>query len=328
VRLFFPEQHIVFFCGSQNIAAASLIPGPDELVLVDLLKPLETIRRMRSQHLDILLDFSSWQRLTAFYSLMSGARFTAGFRTAGQYRHRGYDRLTEHTRNRHEVDNFRALLLSVGITEYQSPGIVPPAVPKPELLTRGKEIVVFHLWPAGVRSHTREWPEDRWIALAKRLASDPDEGETLFVITGSAADLVRSGPFAQKLRGVGLDAEAFVGADGFASLCQILLHARLVVSVNTGVMHLAAILGAPTISLNGPTNNDRWGPVGPRAIGVQAPGEGCGYLHLGFESSNGVTDCMQRIDVDMVLAAADHLVGMRSAEPQNRASEFAHVLGS
>lgn len=307
VRAHFAKQHLVYFCGKQNIAAAELIPGVDELVVIDVLKPLETIRQMRERKLDLLLDFCSWQRLMAFYSMMSGARFTAGFYTPGQYRHRGYDRVAEHTRGRHEVANFRALLESVGIAERCAPRIVPPTVPMPELLTRGKEIIVFHLWPSGVRSYTREWPEDRWVALAQQLAA-PDPSKTLFVITGSPADQVRSDPFVQKLRDAGLEAETFVGRDGFGSLCQVLLHSKLVVSVNTGVMHLAAILGAPTISLNGPNTNGRWGPVGPRAAGIESPGKGCGYLHLGFESGDGVTDCMERITVDTVVATAESLM--------------------
>jgi ADP-heptose:LPS heptosyltransferase len=161
-----------------------------------------------------------------------------------------------------------------------------------------------------VRSYTREWPEDRWVTLAKRLAALQGGGKMLFVITGSPSDQVRSDPFVRKLRELGLEAETFVGRDGFATLCQILLHARLVVSVNTGVMHLSAILNAPTISLNGPNSNGRWGPVGSRAIGIESPGKGCGYLHLGFES--GATDCMERITVEMVLAAADDLLGIPS----------------
>ena len=79
--------------------------------------------------------------------------------------------------------------------------------------------------------------------------------------------------------------------------------ARVLVSVNTGVMHLGAILGTPTVSINGPNRNGRWGPVGPRAIGVEAPGEGCGYLHLGFDFDGQATDCMERITVEMVEAA-------------------------
>jgi heptosyltransferase III len=326
VRDHFPAKHLVYFCGSQNVAAAELIPGIDELVVINLLKPYETVCRMRDRHLDLLLDFSSWQRLTALYSVMSGARFTAGFRTPGQHRHRGYDHVTEHTRDRHELDNFRALLESVGIASYHAPYIVPPKILMPELLTRGKEIVVFHLWPSGMHSYTREWPEDRWVALAKSLAGHRKEDEILFVITGSPADQFRSEPVVEKLRAEGLGAEVFVGRDGFASLCQILLHAGLVVSVNTGVMHLAAILGAPTISLNGPTNNNRWGPVGPRAIGVQPSGEGYGYLHFGFEP--GPTDCMEGITVDMVLAAAYGLIGPPQIGSGSTAPEFVDVLTS
>jgi len=319
VRAHFATQHLVYFCGPQNIAAAELIPGVDELVQIDLLKPAKTIRLMREQQLDVLLDFSSWQRLTAFYSMMSGARFTAGFRTAGQYRHRGYDQVTEHRRDRHEVDNFGGLLDSAGIAEHYAPLIVPPMIAVPELLARGKEIIVFHMWPSGTRSYTREWPEDRWVHLAKQLAELHGKGKTLFVITGSPADQVRSDPFVQKLRDAGLEAETFVGRDRFATLCQILLHATLVVSVNTGVMHLAAILGAPTISLNGPNSNGRWGPVGRHAIGIESPGEGCGYLHLGFES--GATDCMERITVGMVLSTAEELLGVGSP---SEGSVFAH----
>jgi heptosyltransferase I len=308
IRSHFSAQRLVYFCGPQNAAAAQLIPGVDDLIKIDLLKPLESIRRMRDQHLDLLLDFSSWQRLTAFYSMMSGARFTVGFRTAGQHRHRGYDHVADHTRDRHEVENFRALLRSVDINDECQPYIVPPPVTTPDLLNRDKEIIVFHLWPSGVRSYTREWPEDRWIALAQRLAAQSDD-QPLFVVTGSPTDQIRSGPFAQKLRAAGLEADIFVGQDGFASLCRILLGAKLVVSVNTGVMHLAAILGAPTISLNGPNSNRRWGPVGPRVVGIESPGEGCGYLHLGFESCSGTADCMERITVDMVVAAVETLVG-------------------
>src|SRR6202050_5929043 len=49
VRTHFAKQHLVFFCGKQNLAAAELIPGVDELVVIDVLKPLQTIRQMRER---------------------------------------------------------------------------------------------------------------------------------------------------------------------------------------------------------------------------------------------------------------------------------------
>lgn len=302
VRAHFPDAEIIHFCMRQNLAAAEMIPGADRRVLIDLTKPAESVRRIRSERLDVLLDFTSWQRLTAFYSLMSGAKFTAGFQTAGQYRGRGYDVVAEHRADQHEVENFRDLLRRVGVTPGLAPQVVVPEV-APEPLTEANDIVVFHLWASGTRSWLREWPEERWIALAAGLA----ESGTVFAITGAPSDSERTEPFMLRMAAAGLKAVAFTGTDGFVSLSHLLRRARVVVSVNTGVMHLAAILGAPTVSINGPNRNGRWGPVGERAIGVEAPGDGCGYLHLGFDFDGRATDCMERITVEMVLAAVNQV---------------------
>ena len=293
------EVEIVHFCMKPNMAAAEIIPGANRRVVIDLTNPTATVKQMRAEHVDVLFDFSSWQRLTAFYSLMAGAKFTAGFTTEGQYRGRGYDLQVVHRSDRHEVGNFRAILSSLGIQTGAPPRVVVADGP-PDELSSTTDIVVFHLWASGQRSWLREWPEDRWLQVAQQLAGP----ETVFAITGAPSDMVRTEPFLHEMHAAGLQAVAFTGSDGFRSLARLLQRVRVVVSVNTGVMHLAAIAGAPTVSINGPNRNGRWGPVGPRAIGVEAPGEGCGYLNLGFNFDGQATDCMGRISVDMVVAAA------------------------
>jgi ADP-heptose:LPS heptosyltransferase len=305
MRAHFADAHIIHFCMRQNLAAAELIPGAAQRVLIDLTRPGESIRRIRSERLDVLLDFTSWQRLTAFYTLMSGARFTVGFRTAGQHRGRGYDLSVEHRADQHEVENFRDLVRAIGFKAGLEPQVqVPAAAGRP--LIQARDIVVFHPWASGTRSWLREWPEERWIALAEQLA----EPETVFAITGAPSDRQRMEPLLLEMAAAGLKAEAFVGTDGFISLAHLLRRARVVVSVNTGVMHLAAVLGAPTVSINGPNRNGRWGPMGDRAIGVEAPGEGCGYLHLGFDFDGKATDCMERITVEMVLSAVNEVTSV------------------
>jgi ADP-heptose:LPS heptosyltransferase len=302
---------IVHFCMKTNLAAAELLHAPSRRVVIDLTDPLGSIKAMRAEQLDILFDFSSWQRLTAFYSLMSGAKFTAGFSTAGQHRGRGYDLQVEHRADRHEVDNFRALLVGMNIANGLPPKLfLPPGAPNLGCFADASDIVALHPWASGQRSWLREWPEDRWIELAQTLAGP----STVFAITGAPSDLARIEPFCARMAAAGLVAHPFVGADGFRSLSHLLLRVRVLVSVNTGVMHLAAILGVPTVSINGPNRNGRWGPVGPRAIGVEAPGEGCGYLHLGFNFDGQATDCMERITVPMVVDAVVAAIALPEAD--------------
>ena len=214
LRAAFPQARIIHFCTKQNFAAAEIIPGADGRVLIDLTKPVDTIRRIRARKLDVLIDFTGWQRLTALYTMLSKAKFTVGFRTPGQRRSRGYDRVVEHTRDRHELENFRALLRGAGLQpEVQiihEPAIVlaPPAQP---VLPEERDIVAFHLWASGQKSWLREWPDERWIELAQRLARP----ETLFLITGAPSDSERALPFVERMRAAGLRTEPFVSPDGF-----------------------------------------------------------------------------------------------------------------
>jgi ADP-heptose:LPS heptosyltransferase len=301
VRKRFPEVQLIHICMKQNLAAAELLDGVDRRVIVDVTQPGETIGRIRGEKLDVLLDFSAWQRIIAFYTLLSGARFTAGFRTAGQHRAAAYDLVIEHRCDRHELENFRALVQAVGISPGSDPRLRIPNV-EVEPFLEAEDIVVFHLW-AGTQAAIREWPESSWIRLASAISGP----RTLFVITGAPGDKPRVDIFCKNARAQGVNVVPFIGSDRFISLSHLLKRARIVISVNTGVMHLAAVLGAPTISLNGPTDNRRWGPVGRWTEGVSAPGSGCGFLNLGFEFDGHPTDCMERITVGQVLTAVERL---------------------
>ncbi len=309
LRARYPHARILHFAFKQNLAAAEIVPGADARVLLDLTNPARSIRILRAHRLDLLVDVTAWQRLTAFFSLLSGARFTAGFRSPGQRRSRGYDLAVLHRRDQHELENFRDLFRALGIPTTHEPTVHLPT-PAAEPLPHEPNLIALHLWASGNRSHLREWPESNWLALAQALAQQalaqqPLAGANpLFVITGSPADLPRMTPFARLLEQKGLRAIAYVSPDGFVSLAHLLRRARLLVSVNTGVMHLAAVLGTPTLSLNGPTAGHRWGPHGPHVLGI-APQDGSGgYLHLGFEFGREPEDIMQRITVQQAIAAA------------------------
>jgi heptosyltransferase-1 len=68
-------------------------------------------------------------------------------------------------------------------------------------------------------------------------------------------------------------------------------RATLVVGGDTGPVHVAAVLGVPTVGLYGPTGARRNGPYGPRVVAIQSP-----------------TGRMDGISVESVLGAAQGLL--------------------
>lgn len=303
LRQRYPEAHIIFFYASTNAAAAELLPCVDELRHIDLTTPGKTIRALRACKLDLMLDFTSWQRLTALYSAMSAAKYRVGFYTPRQHRHWHYDKTAFHSPQLHEVENFRSLLRVLDIKGRSEPELEAPWL-KDVQVAREEEVIVFHAWATGDRHFLREWPQANWIKLALELSGP----KTRFVITGAPAQTPRSEGLCRALADAGLRCSVFSGSPGLRGLSILLRTASLVVSVNTGVMHLAAILGTPTIALNGPNSSHRWGPRGPRAISVDPSEGGGGFLHLGFEFDGNPADTMERTRVEDVVYAATELL--------------------
>ncbi len=307
LRAGFPAATIVHCCMAQNSGAARIIPGADRQLLIDLTRPDISLRLLRLEHFDLFLDYSSWQRLTAFLTLHAAAAYTIGFDTPAMFRGRGYDLAVAHRRDLHEVDNFRQLTRAAGVATTHGPALAPLAsidlsAPWPYGFER--PLILLHPWPSGQKSWLREWPEERWVQLSMALAERLPGA--IFGVTGTPSDLPRTLSLLSGMESAGLAAHPVLAS--FAQLAELTRRSSLVVSVNTGVMHLAAIAGAPTVSINGPNGNRRWGPIGPRTIGVEAPGDGCGYLHLGFDFDGKPTDCMERTSVEQVLTACCSLL--------------------
>jgi heptosyltransferase III len=301
LRTAFPDARIIYFPTSgASSAAAELIPGIDEIQPIELLKPLLSIQTVRKCKLDLMVDFTQWQRVTAFYSGLSGAAYRVGFQSAGQHRHWLCDDTVRHSADAHEIDNYRALVQALGVKSTCQPLLL---VQNNEPLAE-TPCIIFHPWATGDRAFLREWDSAKWVELALKLASD----ETVFLITGARNELTRSKALARQLLRSGLTAEPFPGRDGLSDLSRQILRSELVVSVNTGIMHLASLLGAKTISLNGPVASHRFGPVGPTSCSVEVRGGGGGYLYFGFEYAGKPQDAMQRIHVEDVFAAAQSLV--------------------
>src|SRR2546423_8788943 len=81
------DARIVLMVGPSNYEAAILLNPTVDVVKLPVFDLFASMIEIRRQELDVLLDFGPWARLNAIITALSGAKFTAGFRTARQYRH-------------------------------------------------------------------------------------------------------------------------------------------------------------------------------------------------------------------------------------------------
>ena len=293
-----PRARIVVFAGSDNADIAALIPGVDEVVTLQLTRPWRTLTRLRRQRLDALLDCGPWSRIEALYAALSGARFTVGFRRPGQHRHYCYDVAVPHSDDLHEVEHYRRLAEMIGVGSRTDPHVSAPGVLAQDELP-DRPYVVFHLWPSGYRSALKEWPVENW----RRLAAEVAGAGFQIVLTGSAADAPGSAEMVEECRGLDRPVVSTAGQLTLPQVLDLLCASACVVSVNTGIMHLAAAAGVPTVCLNGPTSDARWGPLAESAVSLDSSLAGCGYLSLGSEYAGQRQDCMYGIAIERVAEA-------------------------
>lgn len=113
---------------------------------------------------------------------------------------------------------------------------------------------------------TKIWPLSHWIDLLGRLATRQP-----VILVGRTPAERQQIKAAQEAVG-GLTAAP---ALNLPQLAALLKGARLVVGPDTGPLHLAAAVGAPTVSFYGPTLARRNAPPGQPAIQSSAPCSGC-----------------------------------------------------
>jgi heptosyltransferase-3 len=203
----------------------------------------------------------------------------------------------------HELDNFRALTRLLRIECYHLPEL------DFEGRLQKKKRVSIHICPGGSRAYLKRWPLENWDEIISYVT---DLGYEV-VLTGSVRDrslLERWDSWKKVINLAGLS---------LSGTAEELLSSTVVLSVDTGIMHLAAILGCPLIALHGPTSPKRWGALGKNVCALSPKMNYTPCLSLGFEKRCHKNRCMQAITVNDVKMALEKVL-KEGNKDENRAS--------
>lgn len=256
-----PNSHIEVWCGRHTSAVFAGHPRVEKIVEIPDVPALRDIPglilSLRSSSNDsfFVLDRS---RLIAAACRMSGVRVSGSVRT-------------EVGVPVHEIDRYLGTLKQAGIpTDVRTPslpaGVLCDGAHKSLIGDFGGAFVTLHpggarnpgssmlskRWPAGNWRSVVDWLEARSIPAV--LTGSPDERELCASIAAGTIARVAAGRLTL-IESAGLAASglAFAGPD-------------------TGLAHLVAATGTPTIAIFGPTNPAQYGPRGENVTILAAPG--------------------------------------------------------
>lgn len=233
---------------------------------------LAFIRQLRAERFDTVYVLKR-SLSSAIMAFLSGARRRVGFDTEGRglllttrvpYRH-----------DRHEVDNFLAVLRADGVPVTDDHLEAWLTAEEEQFADRflaeaglapGTPLVAVHPFAANAR---RAWHLDNFIELANRVQAEL--GARVIVFGGGrdreAMPAITAGMAAPPLFAV--------GATTLRQTMAILSRCSCLVCNDSGVMHLAAALGTPLLAIFGPQSPTKFGPWGKR----------CEIIYRGFPCS-------------------------------------------
>jgi ADP-heptose:LPS heptosyltransferase len=147
----------------------------------------------------------------------------------------------------------------------------------------------------------KQWDVERFAELGARLAHE--YGATI-LLTGSATDRPLVSRVARDIPPAHV--VDLAGALALPDLAAVLERLDVLVTGDTGPMHLAAAVGTPVVAVFGPSDPARYAPPDPRhrIVRIDLPCSPCNRIRLPPERCTGHTpDCLTGIDVEMVFRA-------------------------
>lgn len=326
VRARAPAAEIRLVVGSWNAALARLVPAVDRVESIDapwlsqegtrssVREVAARILQWRRHDFDLAINFEPDVRGNALLAA-GGARRRIGYATGG-----GGGFLTgalRYDRGVHAAANALRLVERALPAGRASSGTGPPLRIPADAETRAARRLASHAGRGplvgvnpGAGRAVKEWPAACFAAAAAALAESED---ATIVLLGSASDAAATaGVRAALPRGVRLIDLA--GGAPLVDLAAVLRRLALLVTPDTGPMHLAAAVGTPVVGIFGPSDPVRYAPLSPRAAVVHADlwCRPCNRMRRPpRRCSSGTPDCIARVGVDAVVDAARRLLRQR-----------------
>jgi len=317
IRKLYPKARIILLTSPTRRGA----PGAPEVLerdatfderivyYADEASALRFLRTLRQRIGELDIDFAIFLpgELARF---RSAAKYLALFAVSGVRHVEGFRLIPPEGLTISEVERLMSYLAPLGATTVEPKPWLHPAeedVARARTLLAGAEDKRLIGMQSGAVRPANRWPEERFIELGRRLCSDPD---IRIALTGAEGDREANQRIAQAIGASCIDLS---GQTTIAELAAVLQCAALLVSNDTGTMHVAAAVGTPVVAIFSARYYPHiWYPYGDQHIVLRKDIE-CSLCQDDVCLRYQAPECLARISVDEVYEAVAS--ALRQAPP-------------
>jgi heptosyltransferase I len=314
LRATWPDARIDWLVDVKHRAVLDRVAGLSNIVTIDTRQLrgdvglVPVVRRLRSAHYDVAVDAQGLMK-SALLAHLAGARRVVGLGRSHlrEPLARWAYHETAEPAGPHVVDHALALARLAGATADAAAtprfALVPPAS---DIVARvrgalgiaaGQRFAVIN--PGAAWSNKR-WPADRFGAVARHLRER--HGWPSIVVWGPGEEDLALAVVAA----AGAGTATLAPPTSLGDLVALVAAAGLVLSGDTGPLHLAAAAGTPIVGLYGPTDPARNGPWSPADVTLSRTRQ-CACHHR--RRCTAAVWCLGELAADEVAAAVDRRLG-------------------
>jgi predicted lipopolysaccharide heptosyltransferase III len=273
LRAQFPDAKLTLVVAGETAPLLPALPPIDRALIVRRsISDLSTLSSIAFSQFDYSVDFTRNSRSALLSFLSHAQKRIVSFRVKKRapLRGRAYNEFVHHRmRDMHTIDYNLSLLEPLGVLPERAP---PLSLSVPEFAAREAAALLEHahirmpfalVHPGSARVE-KFWEPKRWAEVIRHIVN---EQQLDVIITGGTSrieqthlaqimgELPRPGETSGTGRVVDLS-----GKIDLLVLAGVIARARVVLTVDSAPVHLAAGLQVPQVALYGPTNPFHWRP--------------------------------------------------------------------
>ncbi|MDR1976745.1 MAG: glycosyltransferase family 9 protein [Campylobacteraceae bacterium] len=306
-----PNAHIAMLVDDKLKDVVLFNPNLNQVLTIDkkgrdnkISALIRCTKDLSSQNFDIIINLHPNERCSFICAFTKTGFRTGTAHTLLRWR---WDRFIKLDRSLHAADMYLEVLSELGVKNLNNNGleIFPSSAHFTEAdsfwqsqnIRANDRLIGFNIGSAVV---TKRWASERFAKVADMLAA---EGYKI-VFFGGTMDKEMVDESVKQMR---LPSIVATGAFSIGALAAAMKRCSLIITNDSGPMHVAISQKVPIVALYGPSNPKLYGPYTKDALIVKAdpPCLGC---EKAMKHKCDDLQCMKRLGVEQVVRAAEKLL--------------------